>query len=257
MIKEAEQISALREELKAFGKNKSLSESISPIIFSNLQKGRVKHYLSSEQGATLRDYVLHVAKHYERWHGYVNAIQVERQEDLWKELLEKMQKWAYLYLQRRNYFNHKDINTRFQLANACASEAAVFLMNADFPYDVEFDAWLSVIVQNAVRKTIERDFPLNSYVQSEEVALDTLDDRLLSAGVQNESEPTRFELRNDLLQAIDQLSESQKQVIVGFYFYGKPLPKLAEEMDINVNAIYKRHFDALKQLRKILIEEDF
>ena len=67
----------------------------------------------------------------------------------------------------------------------------------------------------------------------------------------------QFATRQLLLDAIEKLSENQKVVIWWFYFEGRPLPQIAEDLGINVNATYKRHFDALKQLRKILEEDKY
>mgnify|MGYP000919649840 CR=1 FL=1 len=257
MLKAVELENALRTELKNIGeKDKKLSESISPIIFSNLEKGRIEHYLNSRRGAVVRDYVLHVATHYERWHDYVSAVQVERQDDVWEALLNKIRRWVYLYLQRKYYSIYKNVDTRSQVTNACANEAAVFLMNADFPYDVDFDAWLYVLTLNAVRKTVEKDFSLNE-VQSNELVLETLDEMLLSAEQMRRIELIHFELREDVLSAITQLSQVQQHVVLGYYFDGKSLSELANELDVSANVIYKRHFDALKNLRIILSKKNY
>jgi RNA polymerase sigma factor (sigma-70 family) len=63
-----------------------------------------------------------------------------------------------------------------------------------------------------------------------------------------------FATRQFLLDAIAQLSEKQKFVIWQLYFEGWSMPQIANHLQVKTNAIYKRHFDALKALRKILEE---
>ena len=62
----------------------------------------------------------------------------------------------------------------------------------------------------------------------------------------------KIALRLDLLADIDQLaSEARKQIILLHYFEGYSLPQIASKLDKSDNAVYKLHFDALNNLRKI------
>jgi RNA polymerase sigma factor (sigma-70 family) len=69
----------------------------------------------------------------------------------------------------------------------------------------------------------------------------------------NPSGTIQSDKRLDLLDAIDQLSsEDRRTIILLYYFEGKDFDEIAEVLDRTKNALYKLHFDALENLRKIL-----
>ena len=56
----------------------------------------------------------------------------------------------------------------------------------------------------------------------------------------------------ELNEAIQSLTEIQQDVILGRYILGKSLAELSQKFGVTPNTMYKRHSDALKNLRKIL-----
>ena len=60
----------------------------------------------------------------------------------------------------------------------------------------------------------------------------------------------------DILMAMRKLSSTQQCLIQGYYFEEKSFAEIALESNASINTIYKRHFDALARLRKILHAAD-
>ena len=62
----------------------------------------------------------------------------------------------------------------------------------------------------------------------------------------------------DLLSAVNKLnSEDRKRFIQLYYFEGLGFQEIAKILDRTTNALYKLHFDALENLRKILLDEGY
>lgn len=116
---------------------------IRPIINVNIEKGRLDYYLDNDETKTSADYVWWVVTHYLQESDRVNQIQQVRSEAVWVLLQGQLVSWAYHFLMRKG-FTH-GVNTQM-LAQEYASEAAIALLQAHFPYDTELDAWMQQIV---------------------------------------------------------------------------------------------------------------
>lgn len=238
--------------LLAEQRGKALATAVSPIIFTNLDKGRLQNFLE-RQGCSPADYVWRVADHYERWHDYIHAVQHEKRADVWQPLYEQLQQWAFYYLPRIGYPAYASRDDRVQQAQACAAEAAIVLLDAFFPYDINFEPWACVLLQNVSRKQMNRYIKPQLEAQKQEVELDAWDDWLHNlADPESEVAQQLVELRTDLLQWVVQLSsEARQQFILLHYFEEQPFEQVATQMDRNLNSLYKLHSDALENLRKI------
>lgn len=219
------------------------------IISTNLERKRVQYYLQNDSSAQPYDYVQRVVEHYDHWHPYIHQIQVEKQTAVWQPLFAKLQMWAYTFLRR--YLSDPD--HLHQQSQNCATEAASILVNAHFPYDVDFDPWACVLLQNVCRKYIAQTAK-NQYPDKELVSLDRWDDWLRNIADPASGETKRrTDLRLDLLSAIEQLATAARQeFILRYYFEGQTYEQIAQEMNRSKNALYKLHFDALENLRKIM-----
>lgn len=229
-----------------------LVQAVAPIIFTNLDKGRMQTFLE-RQNCTPADYLQRVADHYEQWHDYVHTVQVERSSDAWQPLYEQLQQWAFWLLPRIGYPAYANREEQLEQAQACAAEAAIVLLNAYFPYDVDFEPWAYVLLQNVSRKEMNRRIKPRLDAQKHEVELDAWDDWLHNlTDPDGEDEQRLAELRVDLLQLVTQLSsEVRQQFILLHYFEEQPFEQIAPQMDRNLNSLYKLHSDALENLRKI------
>ena len=230
-------------------RSRHLARTIAPVVMTNLELGRVHYFLDKQSYLGPVDYVWLVVEKHEKWHDYLVQIQEVRDHALWLPLYEKLQRWAFHYLSRKNF--PQNGRTHTQHALDCATEAATRLLHARFPYDVDFDPWLSVLVQNVVRKHIEKEYrdgdknPLS--LDDSQVRPTVFTALALAPG--NE----KLALRLDLLAAIEQLaSPARQQIILLHYFEGYSLSQIASKLEKSENAVYKLHYDALKNLRKIL-----
>ena len=232
-----------------------LATAVASITFTNLGKGRVQNFLE-RQGYSPSDYVWRVADKYEQWHDHLYAVQIEKRADVWPPLYEQLQKWAFHYLPRIGYPSYASRDERLQQAQVCAAEASLVLINAFFPYDVNFDPWACILLQNVARKEMDRRVKPNLEAQKQEIELDAWDDWLQNLLNPADGDEQRLvDLRTDLLGAIGQLSsEDRQQFILLYYFEGQTFKEIAAKMNRRLNALYKLHSDALENLRKILKE---
>lgn len=223
-----------------------IARQIKPILLSNLDRGRVQYFSDGKPGR-IRAYVWHVSQNFSSLNQYIHQLQIERSDTVWEPLIKRMQTWAYNFFLRKG--SPADDHTR-QTAIECASEAAIILLEAHYPYDTEFDAWAHVIVQNACRKHIHKAarksaVPDSGLVELEDELLDPEDPLL-------EVTTMRKESGRELVEALNQLSEARRTIIQSIYFDGLEPTDLAAKMGKTVGAIYSLQFNALKDLRKIL-----
>jgi RNA polymerase sigma factor (sigma-70 family) len=150
---------------------------------------------------------------------------------------------------------HLDEATRISYTDEIAQETSLEIVHAHYPYDCEFDAWACKITHHTTSKYMKRH---GSSTVLYDVDLADVADWFQGSGEAAMPNPEdQYATRQFLLNAIEQLSENQKIVIWQFYFEGAPLPKIAKVLDVSVNTIYKRHFDALTRLRKIIGENQY
>jgi RNA polymerase sigma factor (sigma-70 family) len=219
--------------------------SIRPILYTNLDRGRIQGFIETEINR-VSEYVSDVADYYISLSSLISKLQIEKTEEVWEPLSEKLQRWAYYFFIRSKF--HAGIETQ-EIANECANTAAITILEAYFPYDTDFDPWAHVIVLNTCRKFIwnatkKSVIPPNSIVELDET---------LSAMSASVFENRKYqEVKSDVLNAISQLSDVRRQVIELHYLDGFSLPEIAKIMGKSIGAIYSLHFNALDDLRKIL-----
>jgi RNA polymerase sigma factor (sigma-70 family) len=239
----------IEKALKSLAKHDSdrrIAAEIRPILYANLDRKRVDYFIDGKI-ARVSEYVNKVAAQYKLLSPLLKKIQVERSRDEWQALFERMVKWAYNFLLRKNF----PANGATQdIAEECATEAAITMLDAHFPYDTDFDPWVHVLVLNTCRKFLSKDakYPLIS-----QESIDDLSDRLVD---HTDSDPRdrdkSEESWDDLLRAIAQLPEARRQVIELIFFKGLKPSDVARKMGRSVGAIYNLQFNTLVELRKIL-----
>ncbi len=237
-----EALAALRVEI-----GEETAVAIRPTLMINRQKGRINSFLQNPDTRTLSRYIQRVAHFYSKFQPLLYQLQIEKSAESWQQLRQRLHRTAYHYLCRKNF--RPDQNTS-QIALDCATDALIRMTHAHFPYDTDFYAWANVFIINLCRKRIEQ-----LYKQRHELDTPQLDmDYLLKAIVDPNSSDhvIRHELRQAIEQAIEQLTEARQTVIKLKYFQHKTNNEIATTLNKSTNAIYKLHFDALAQLRKIL-----
>lgn len=220
--------------------------TLRPILLANLERGRIDFYLDHHAQAELHEYVWRVIEYYDRLSPYLRKIQQTKSSEVWEPLLQLLSKWAYRILQRI-----ADLSTNLgQLAAECAATAAGKILTAHFPYDTEFEPWAYVLVRNVCHQQLRH----------ENRDLDPIDDEQIMQipDLATTDLAQVRELRQELLAAIEQLaSVARQQVIVLHYFQGQSLPEIATLLGKTISAIYKLHFDALTELRKIWVNKGY
>lgn len=225
-----------------------LSEAIRSVIWTNLTRGRVLSFLEGNEHATPRQYVLRVIEFYNRLHPHLYNLQVVRASEAWQTLYDQMCQTAQHYFVRWDVPN---IHATHELAKECASEAAARILTAHFPYDVEFDPWMYVLLRNVCYSKLKKS--VESAAQDLSALEECLTDSSIPTGRKIE---TQIDLRNGLLSGLEQLTPARRQVVWMHYFENRTFQEIADEMGKSVNAIHQLHFYALHELEKILNKND-
>jgi RNA polymerase sigma factor (sigma-70 family) len=219
---------------------------VRPIIFSNFDRGRVHTFIEGDVDL-VQDYVERVTDNYAKLNPFLHRLQIERADDVWKELLDKMQSWAYGYFLSKNFVPGEDT---LEIARTQATEAAMTILDAHFPYDVEFFPWARVLLIHTCQRYIRKAIRKSEIPSKKVVSIDLVSE--LAGGLEKNLELSG-EVKLDIIRAIEYLPEARRQVIVMLYFEGKSPKDVSEELNKSVGAIYSLHFNALNDLRKILV----
>jgi RNA polymerase sigma factor (sigma-70 family) len=215
------------------------------ILSTNLKRGRIQVFVE-EDIKRVPEYVWKVAENYKNLGPLINQLQIERSAKTWESVFLKMQTWAYNFFIRKNFY--PNIATQ-ESAVECATEAAISVLSAHFPYDTEFEPWAHMIVLHACQKYIRKGMLSGKY-QANIGILDEEAENIQDHAFQE------FEyhksLRNDLLNALSQLPLSRRQVIEMMYFRGFSAAEIAAELGKSVGAVYSQHFNALSDLKKVM-----
>lgn len=219
---------------------------IKPILLINLARGRVETFIQGDPDR-IPAYVHCVVENFSALHVYLHQLQTEQSSTAWEPLYKRMQTWAYNFFLRKNFY--ADEHTR-EIAAECATEAAITLLHAHFPYDTEFDPWAHTLVLHSCRKYIHQAMKKSSIPESQVIELD---ERL-----ENRDEPLldlralAQEQQEELEKALAQLTEGRRTVIQLLFLEGLSPQEVAQKMEKTVGAVYTLQFHALADLRKIL-----
>ncbi len=237
------------EIIKLEMKEPEIGPELETILLDNWADGRIEKFFNSQTEDRLYDYICRVVKYYKKCHQLVSKIEAGN-DAAWEQLLEKLSKWAYSFLKRKGLPSYVDL---MQVAVDCANDSGARLMNIRFPYDVHYESWACRVVQNVCLNYIRKNTDRLAYVDYNSDLSET-DEWLHELSVP--SGTYRAENRMDLLDAIGQLnSDDRQRFIILYYFEGKSFLEIAEILERTPNALYKLHFDALENLRKVYGEE--
>jgi RNA polymerase sigma factor (sigma-70 family) len=225
----------------------ALADTLQPILHLNEKRRRIQRHLALDPESSVQSYIVEVATRYKADNAFLQQIQQQKNTEVWDPLLDKLRRWTYSFLSSWNL----DDSTRHMYTIEIAQDASLEIVHSHYPYDCEFDAWACMITQHVSSKYMQRQPPP-----------DVIDDVDLSEAEEwffnSNDHPSLLKLeieigrRQVLLDAIAKLSDKQKEAIWKHYFEGWTLSQIAIYLEISPSAVYKRHFDALKQLRKIL-----
>lgn len=233
---------ALQELKETHGQ--ALWEAVSPVIQTNLSRGRIERILTNQGDMTPQKYVLRVAEIYQKLHPYLAELQEERSPQAWQALYDLMCKIAMKFLLRHGFSVMQE--TR-ELTEECTSEVASQILTAHFPYDVEFFPWMYVVLRNVCVGKIKKLRQTNAQDISE-----------LEEWLEDATSPTGRKIEKDLgmrqafREALKKLSPGRQEVIYLHYFEDRSFQEIAEMMGKTANAVHQLHFYAMRDLEKLL-----
>jgi RNA polymerase sigma factor (sigma-70 family) len=242
--------SEMEKALKSLEEQKGneIAIRIRPILYTNLDRGRLQDYIEGEI-SRVDDYVWRVEDKYLHLSVFIKDLQTDRVESVWAPLFEQMCVWANNFLRRKSFF--ANITTQ-EIALGCATEAAINLLHAYFPYDTDFEPWVHVIVQNACRKFIQKETRKSTIPQQDIIESDDVINELIDPTGQDPQ--YLLDSEKDLWEDVGKLSLDRRQVIEYEYVHGLSPNEIALKMGKSIGAIYSLKFNALQDLRKILVK---
>ena len=228
-------------------KGEEFCDRIRPIIIRNMDRGRVNFYLQDNSQATCQDFVNRVAEIYENLSPYMEQLQIEKSTEVWGPLYENLQKLAYSVLLRRGLLPGEDT---YQIAIDSATDAAVALLQAQFPYDTDFDPWVYYFVKFACLKQIR-----TAMRAARRIAEQIFQDDLLDWSINVDDQMDDRELNVDLVNALHKMADNRRQVLSLRYNHGLAFEEIAKRMGKSDNAVNQLHHNAIKQLHDLLASE--
>lgn len=211
------------------------------VLEENCRRGRADKFTNGQAEHAL-PYVQRVISHYLAEHEYVRALQIERADEPWAKLYQRMARCNYRHLTALNYPAHE----RWEFAQACAADAVPVIQTAHFPFDVPFDAWATVIVLNVLRQKL-RSANKSAALNREQVL--ELDELVTEVPAPAGQSP---DLRMDLLKAMQRLNPARQEVIQRMYVDGLSASELAAKTGRSLSSIYNLHYYAIQDLRKMM-----
>ncbi|MFI5613265.1 sigma-70 family RNA polymerase sigma factor [Amycolatopsis sp. NPDC051903] len=143
------------------------------------------------------------------------------------------------------------------LAHQAAADALMRITHkiGDFRGDAQFKTWAFKFVIFEVSTKVGRHFWRDHRVSLDQ---DETDRAPAAVGDEPLHQAQAVELRAALTHAIENvLTEHQRKVFVAVAIDNVPMDALAARLDTNRNAIYKTMFDARRNIRTYLVENDF
>lgn len=222
---------------------------VADIIQRNWEKGRIQQV--AEDSSNAASYVKRVEEHYRRLHRYVQKVQVEKASSVWQDLYDLLKRWAYAFLQRRSF--PPAASTRPEHAATCATEAALVILNTDFPYDVEFQPWAYNLLKYICLRHIRAWWQMQAIGGIELLALSATDNWMETVPDPSaERQLIQVEQRVSLERSISRLSSSARQRFIHlYYFMDWTFEEIADITGKSKNTLYKLHYDTLRELRKV------
>lgn len=221
------------------------------LLLSN-KNGRFKKYYGDNFSE--KQVISHVQKtvvNYKKYNPLVKKLRVEHDTEAWEDLLEKLTKWAASQFIRWGW--HRNQGT-YQMAGDCARLASGTIMAGNYYYDSDFYGWSRIVLINICRKEIESwkksHLPLKNSVE--------IDSEFFSGDFENQlvdkpiSVESQVQLKIDMLDALNQLSDSDSELLKKKYFENETMDNLAIHFNTSKGALYVRIHTAKKNLLNIL-----
>lgn len=238
----------------AVQKGEDSVRQVKPILMNNIERKRLDAFLDEDPillDQYVNEYTHKVIEKYNSWHHFIYNLQVERDFSTWSSLSIKLTNIAYKYLRRKNFDN--SFHTH-EIAEECASKAAEAILTANFPYDIDFEAWIVQIVHNKCLKFMSEEMQKRKIPADKQVDLnDEIDCRDDAPDILYRLEEE--ELSAVVQKALEQLPQMRREAIILKYFEDLSPCEISERLGKSVDAVYCLQFNGLRDLRKILNEK--
>lgn len=227
------------------------------IVQENLGRGRFERFSNGHSGCrSLSDYVSQVVYYVCREHARIKALE-QGNTIAWHQVRNFLIHRAARMLQGFQKSNPDIYSEALDLAD----ETCLIIFNQPYPFDVAFEAWITVILKNLIlmnhtRSTDAMDhyalrYSLDAPRVSSEGTVNTLSDFLTDG--QSVTFFENVENQMVLLDAIDQLrSPAQRRVIRYSYLEEMDDAQIAKRIGKTKQAVYNLRKRALTRLRYIL-----
>lgn len=222
---------------------------IRPIVVLNITKKRLDYFLDNSQENCLPEYVWRVVDGYKTWHTYVFQVQQLKEDSVWQPLYEQIQKWTYHFLCRKGFYRGEKTQ---HLAQEYAAEAAIAILNAHFPYDTDFNAWLQQVVIYTCCNQIEV-WQHQENIKAKLIQKTQYENPLKFMSEQPELVVCWQEDVDILHWAIGKLKNPGMRQVVWLKYYGEFSSKeIGQLLNTSANHVDKLYCQAKKKLGKIL-----
>ncbi len=235
-------------------------DRIIQIVQTNLSNGRFQRFAahrSRRHPLTLAGYIDHVLLYYSREHERIELLEKGNPAE-WEQLRLLL---AHRACQMVHHF--RDGTDAWEEALNFAQETCLIIFEKRYPFDVSFEAWVTTILKNLVLAHYTR----NGDVLNQPTAPESLDaaDRMIAstgnplgellADTHALAPFEKIENQTVLLNAIAQLSPTQRQVIQDTFLRELDDAQIARRLGKSKQAIYNLRHRALARLQQILARQ--
>ena len=157
----------------------------------------------------------------------------------------------YVMTQEKAIFTSLKICKNEEDAQDIVQEAYMYLMEKvnDIKNPEAFMSWFNMVVASKTKNMLRKKNPvLFDSNESEEFILDSIEDNDKDFHPSEDYEHT--ELREEVMELVDDLSEEKRTAIVLFYYDEMTTKQIAESLGINENTVKSRLVQAKKDLAK-------
>lgn len=109
--------------------------------------------------------------------------------------------------------------------------------------------FIAAVAKNKAKEKIRQIKPKHEVVDIEDVVM--ADEYSLSENMDNQV------LQNDLKQALDQFGEPDREIVIRYYYYYQTAPKIAQMLDMKLEAVKSKIKRARTKLKAFLKERGY
>ena len=109
--------------------------------------------------------------------------------------------------------------------------------------------FIAAVAKNKAKEKIRRLKPKDNIIDIDDVVL--ADEYSLSDSIENKV------LQQDLKQALDQFGEPDREIIIRYYYYYQTAPKIAELLDLKLEAVKSKIKRSRTKLKSFLKERGY